>query len=165
VLEAVSVEPKPARSGLRRAPLVLVLGMLAIARPALAEPPTEAPARVNAAEKGGAPPLLAFVFGAIGLSGLSVGGTTGFLALNQKAIAEDHCSPTVRLCDGHGRAANETGRTLRDISTAGFIVGGLGLGLSAYFLLTAPAAARHGSVALAVVVDGARPQAAFVAHF
>jgi hypothetical protein len=107
--------------------------------------------------------VLAFVFGAIGLSGISVGGTTGFLALNQKAIAEDHCSTTVQLCDGRGRAANETGRALRDISTAGFIVGGLGLGLSAYFLLTAPA--HDGDVAVAVVVDGAQPRAALVAHF
>jgi hypothetical protein len=108
---------------------------------------------------------LAFVFGAIGLSGVSVGGTTGFLAMNQKAIAEDHCSSTVQLCDARGRAANETGRALRDISTAGFIVGGLGLGLSAYLLLTAPARDGRGDVAVAVAVDGSRPQAALVAHF
>jgi hypothetical protein len=133
------------------------------ARPAAAEPPLAAPAPTSAEAKPTASPLLAFVFGAIGLSGISVGGTTGFLALNQKAIAEDHCSSTVQLCDGRGRAANETGRTLRDISTAGFIVGGLGLGLSAYLLLTAPA--QNGDLAVAVVVDGARPQAALVAHF
>ncbi len=141
---------------------LLVLG----ARPAAAEPPSapSAPAPVSAQPQGASVPLLAAVFGAIGLSGLAVGGTTGFLAMNQRAVAEDHCSSTVQLCDGTGRAANETGRTLRDISTAGFIVGGLGVGLSAYFLLTAPAH-DNGDVAVAVVVDGAQPRAALVAHF
>jgi hypothetical protein len=135
------------------------------ARPASAEPPpaASAPAPVVAQATGASVPLLAFVFGAIGLSGISVGGTTGFLALNQKAIAEDHCSSTVQLCDARGRDANDTGRALRDISTAGFIVGGLGLGLGAYFLLTAPA--HDGDLGVAVAVDGSRPQAALVAHF
>ena len=108
-------------------------------------------------------PLIAYVFGAIGLSGLAVGATTGFLALKQKGIAEDHCSPTLQLCDGRGRAANENGRELRDLSTAAFIVGGLGVGLGAYFLLSAPSA--RGNVSVAVMVDGASPQAAFVARF
>ena len=88
---------------------------------------------------------------------------TGFLALNQKGIAEDHCSPTLRLCDGAGRQASETGRTLRDISTAAWIVGGVGVGLSAYLLLTAPK--RQNQVALSLSVDGANPRAALVAHF
>ena len=107
--------------------------------------------------------MLAYVIGAIGLSGISVGGVTGFLALNQQAIAEDHCSRTVLLCDGRGRAASDTGRALRDISTAAWIVGGVGFGLSAYLLLTAPT--RKSEVALAVSVDGVSPKAALVAHF
>jgi hypothetical protein len=169
VFEAARVEKSGARARTHAARFAVVLAALLAAQPAAAEPPARAlepaPAPVSTQAPPRAPslPLLAFVFGAIGLSGVSVGGTTGFLALNQKAIAEDHCSPTVRLCDGRGRAANETGRALRDISTAGFIVGGLGLGLSAYLLLTAPA--PNGDITLAVVVDGARPQAALVAHF
>ncbi|MEO6600747.1 MAG: hypothetical protein ABIQ16_12790 [Polyangiaceae bacterium] len=171
VLEAERVSSGRARAGLRSGGQALEHGLAVFllllfgVRPAAAEPPsaTPAPAPASAQPKTAPVPLLAFVFGAIGLSGVSVGGTTGFLALNQKAIAEDHCSPMVQLCDARGRAANETGRTLRDISTAGFIVGGIGLGLSAYFLLTAPA--QNGDVAVAVVVDGARPQAALVAHF
>jgi hypothetical protein len=168
VLEADRVGFSGARAGLRFARSLSVFALASLlvlgARPAAAEPPALAPAPVTPQAQGAAVPLLAFVFGAIGLSGLAVGGTTGFLALNQKAIAEDHCSPTVQLCDGQGRQANETGRALRDISTAGFIVGGVGLGLSAYFLLTAPAH-YSGDVAVAVVVDGAQPRAALVAHF
>jgi len=107
--------------------------------------------------------LLAYVAGAIGLSGLSVAAVTGFLAMNQQGVVEDHCSPTVRLCDGQGRQASETGRTLRDISTAAAIVGGIGVGLSAYLFLTAPT--RQTQVALSVSVDGSSPKAALVAHF
>ena len=160
---------RAARAGLGRAPLTLALCALfavrsAAAEPSLSAPPPEA-AKVSAPTQSPAVPLFAFVFGAIGLSGLSVAATTGFLALNQKAIAEDHCSPTVQLCDGRGRGANETGRALRNISTASLILGGLGVGLSAYWLLKAPAAPHDGDVALAVVVDNAPPRAVLVAHF
>ena len=151
----------------RAAPFAFGLTLALAASPAAAEPPLPraetAPAPATRRAPAGAP-LLAYLLGAIGLSGLSVGGTTGFLALNQKAIAEDHCSPTLRVCDARGSAANETGRTLRDVSTASFIVGGLGIGLSAYLLLSAPEPA-DGSVAVAVVVDGAQPQTALVVHF
>jgi hypothetical protein len=108
-------------------------------------------------------PLLAYILGAVGLSGISVGATTGFLALNQKATAEDHCSPTLRRCDATGREATLTGRTLRDVSTAGWIVGGLGIGLGAYLWLS-PTSSRS-AVAVAVLADGASPEAAFVARF
>jgi hypothetical protein len=133
---------------------------------ARAEPPGDrvAPAKLATAPPPNAgDPLLAYAIGAVGLSGISVGGVTGFLALVQKAIAEDHCSPSLRLCDATGRAANGQGRTLRDISTAAWIVGGLGVGLSAYLLLTAPS--RKGDLALVVAVDGASPKTALVAHF
>ena len=136
--------------------IALVLGLSA--RHAAAEPPL--PAAPGAHDSA---PLLAYVVGAIGMSGISVAGVTGFLALNQKGIAEDHCSPTLQLCDATGKAANDTGRTLRDISTAAWIVGGLGVGLSAYLLLSAPS--TQSDVGLSVVVDGTTPKAALVAHF
>jgi len=109
------------------------------------------------------PKVFAYVIGALGLSAISVAGATGFFAMNQKGVAEDHCSPTLRLCDGAGRQASETGRALRDVSTAAWIVGGLGVGLSAYLLLSAPT--RQSQVALSVSVDGAIPRASLVAHF
>jgi hypothetical protein len=133
---------------------------------AAAEPPRE-PTPASAAPAASPPadpvPLLAYLLGAIGLSGVSVGATTGFLALNQKATAEDHCSPTLRLCDEVGRQATLTGRTLRNVSTAGWIVGGVGIGLGAYLWLSPTAS--HSVVAVAVLADGASPEAAFVARF
>jgi hypothetical protein len=148
---------------LRAAPFVLSLAVGLAPSRAAAEPPTAARLPASRAAPASAP-LLAYVLGAIGLSGLSVGTTTGFLALNQKAIVEDHCTQTLRVCDARGAAASDTGRTLRDVSTAGFIVGGLGLGLSAYLLLSA-SEHRAGDVAIAVLVDGAQPQTALLVHF
>ena len=154
--------------------LALAAGLLAGAVPhiAQAEPPNalgprvaavSAPAAQEAAKEPSEPPVFAYAVGAVGLSGLSVAAVTGFLAMVQQGVVEDHCSPTLRLCDGQGRQASETGRTLRDISTVSAIVGGLGVGLSAYLLLTAPT--RQTQVAVSVSVDGASPKAALVAHF
>jgi hypothetical protein len=118
---------------------------------------------VPASEASEPAPVFAYAVGAVGLSGLSVAAVTGFLAMNQQGVVEDHCSPTLRLCDGAGKQASQTGRELRDISTVAAIVGGLGIGLSAYLLLTAPT--RHSQVLVSVSVDGASPKAALVAHF
>ncbi|HEY0465818.1 MAG TPA: hypothetical protein VGC79_16510, partial [Polyangiaceae bacterium] len=81
----------------------------------------------------------------------------------QQGVVEDHCSPTLRLCDGAGKQATETGRTLRDISTVAAIVGGVGVGLSAYLLLTAPN--RQNQIAVSVSVDAVSSNAALVARF
>ncbi|HET7539268.1 MAG TPA: hypothetical protein VFK05_05330 [Polyangiaceae bacterium] len=147
-----------------------VLGLLLAGSPgvARAEPPVAPGPRAAAVttqlpEASEPAPLFAYVAGAVGLSGLSVAAVTGFLAMNQQGVAEDHCSPTLRLCDGAGRQASETGRTLRDISTAAAIVGGLGVGLSAYLLLSAPT--RQQQVLVSVSVDGASPKASLVARF
>jgi hypothetical protein len=153
---------------LRWRPLAIALGLLLGESPAVAraEPPTNPapPAATSAALPASDPaPVFAYVVGAIGLSGIAVGGVTGFFAMNQKGVAEDHCSPTLRLCDGAGKQASETGRALRDVSTAAWIVGGVGIGLSAYLLLTAPT--RQNQVAISVAVDRENPQAALVVHF
>ena len=159
----------------RRLPLALAFGLLMGVAPGLAraEPPLAPGPRAAALAPTTTPPqasptsepapLFPYVVGALGLSGLSVAAVTGFLAMNQQGVVEDHCSPTLRLCDGAGKQASETGRTLRDISTVAAIVGGLGVGLSAYLLLTAPA--RPNQVAVSISVDGASPKAALVAHF
>lgn len=160
-----SIASKPARRRWRL--LSLGLFMAGLPRVALAEPPlgprvsaVPAPQITEVPEPA---PVFAYVVGAIGLSGLSVAAVTGFLAMNQLGAVEDHCSETLRLCDGQGRQASETGRTLRDISTAAAIVGGVGVGLSAYLLLTAPT--RQNQVAVSVAMDGSSPKAALVARF
>ncbi len=157
------------RPGWRPIAIALALGFLLASSPSVAwaEPPTDpAPAAATAAaapQASESPPVFAYVVGTIGLSAISVAAVTGFFAMNQKGVAEDHCSPTLQLCDGAGKQASETGRALRDVSTVAWIVGGIGVGLSAYLLLSAPT--RQNQVALSVSVDGATPRAALVAHF
>lgn len=163
-----SFAPALLRRSWRPSALALALLLGGVPRVARAEPPlapgprvasVPPPSRAEASE----PPVFAYAVGALGLSSLSVAAVTGFLAMVQQGVAEDHCSPTLRLCDGQGRQASETGRTLRDISTVSALVGGVAVGLSAYLLLTAPT--RQSQVALAVSLDGASPKAALVAHF
>jgi len=146
---------------------LLLGGVPAIAR---AEPPADPGPRVEAVTQPPPPPpasepapLFPYLVGALGVSALSVAAVTGFFAMNQRGVVEDHCSPTLRLCDGAGKQASETGRALRDVSTAAAIVGAVGVGLSAYLLLTAPS--QQNQIAISVSVDGASPKAAFVAHF
>ncbi|MEI9935853.1 MAG: hypothetical protein WDO69_01385 [Pseudomonadota bacterium] len=153
---------------LRWRPIAIALALLLGSSPGIAraEPPAAPappPVATPAAQPSESAPVFAYVVGAIGLAGISVAGVTGFFAMNQKGVAEDHCSPTLRLCDGEGRQASETGRALRDVSTVAWIVGGVGVGLSAYLLLTAPT--RQNQIALSVSVDGANPRAALVARF
>jgi len=158
-----------ARTRRLRRSFVIALGLIAAEVPQLAhaEPANlearsaATPAQSQVEDSG--PPLLAYAVGAVGLSALSVAAVTGFLAMNQQGVVEDHCSPALRLCDGLGRQANETGRTLRDISTVAAIVGGVGIGLSAYLILSEPT--RQSQVALSFSVDGASPKAALVANF
>jgi hypothetical protein len=67
--------------------------------------------------------LPAYVLGGIGLVGIGLGSTMGFLTLNEKGEAEDHCSDSQRLCDEQGAQANDKGRTYAAISLASLIMG------------------------------------------
>ncbi|HEY3254905.1 MAG TPA: hypothetical protein VGJ91_13185 [Polyangiaceae bacterium] len=151
----------------RSRPIAIAFVLLLGSSPGVAhaEPPTNPapPAATAAPAATESAPVFAYALGAIGLAGISVAGVTGFFAMNQKGVAEDHCSPTLRLCDGAGYQATITGRALRDVSTVAWIVGGVSVGLSAYLLLSAPT--RQNQVALSVSVNGASPSAALVAHF
>jgi hypothetical protein len=80
-------------------------------------------------------PTLGYVLGGVGLAGLVVGGVSGALVLGKKSIADDNC-PAQR-CNQTGYDAVESGRTLSMVSTTGFIVGAVGVGLGAYFILSA----------------------------
>jgi hypothetical protein len=87
-----------------------------------------------------------WVVGGVGIVGLAVGGILGAVVLNQKSITDEHCDDATLTCDATGIEAANTGRTLGPISTVGFIVGGLGVGVSAVWLLArAPAKSEAGA--------------------
>ena len=79
---------------------------------------------------------LAYVFGGVGLVGLAVGGVAGAIVLSKKSTSNEECRDDLKLCSQRGADANDSGRAVGVVSTTGFVVGALGLGAGAYFLLT-----------------------------
>lgn len=78
-------------------------------------------------------PLVFVGFGAAAL-GLTVGTITGIIALDAARDAEKAC-PTLR-CDPKTLDDVEAGRTMGTISTAGFIIAGVGTAIGIYGLLS-----------------------------
>ena len=79
---------------------------------------------------------MGYVLAGVGAAGVVVGGVTGIMVLGKKKTADEHCYPEFRACDQEGVDANESGRTLGTVSTVGFAIGLVGLGLGTYFILT-----------------------------
>ena len=68
--------------------------------------------------------------------GIVVGATTGGLALGKKSTIDAHC--TGFACDAEGKRAADRAQTLAAISTVGFGVGLIGIGLGVVLLATNP---------------------------
>lgn len=119
--------------------------------------PKAAPTASGAVAQGGerAPPetpsIAPWIVGGVGVAGLAVGGIVGALVLREKAITDEHCDDATRTCDATGVAAADRGRTLGPISTVSFIVGGLGVGVSAVWLLARPTAKSGAGAAMVSV--------------
>jgi hypothetical protein len=123
--------------------------------PAPAQSPQ--PLREATADSGDDHRTLGYVLGGVGLVGVGVGAVAGIMALGEKDTADQHCSDELRLCDQTGKGANDRGRTLGAVSSAGFVVGGLGLAAGAYFGATASSPAidiRVGTRGASVVWEG-----------
>lgn len=90
-------------------------------------PPDQPPPKAGTSHTG------AWVFGAIGLAGLAVGGVTGVMALGQKKTVDDNCQGLA--CNDKGMDAVDQGRTLGLVSTIGFGVGGAALATSLILLI------------------------------
>jgi hypothetical protein len=80
---------------------------------------------------------------ALGGAGIAVGAVTGFLVLQKKQDLEDFGCANDDLCEGDtspggkdSKDAADSGRMLSAVSTIGFAVGAVGVGLGTYLLLT-----------------------------
>lgn len=93
--------------------------------PSVGEPPAE-PAR-----KRSVLPIVGFAVAGVGVT---VGAVTGLLAMNGKSELDRKCID--KLCGRDDHAALDRAGTMADVSTASFIVGGLGLGLGLYGLIS-----------------------------
>ena len=76
----------------------------------------------------------AFIVGGIGVAGLAVGGVFGVMALGKSKTVEAHCLDV--LCDAEGKKAGDAGKTLGWVSTGGFAVGAILVGVSLYMLFS-----------------------------
>ena len=107
--------------------------------PASGEAPPPAPAAgpdVTAERGGDGQRTMAWVALGVGGAGLAVGAITGVIALNKESDFSDQCVDT--RCPPSLRDEVDSFKTMRTMSSVGFIVGGIGLGAGAVLLLTAP---------------------------
>ncbi|MCA9631120.1 MAG: tetratricopeptide repeat protein [Myxococcales bacterium] len=78
---------------------------------------------------------LGLVFGGIGVAGVVIGSVTGLMALGKQSTVDDECDSN-GFCSAAGADAASSGSSLATISTIGWVVGALGIGAGAYFLLS-----------------------------
>lgn len=90
------------------------------------------------AKSGSMQRTLGFVGLGVGAAGLGVGIVTGLMATSRYKSVEDHC-PGRRCADGSQGAKDlDAFRSLRTVSTVGYVVGGIGVAAGVTLLLTAP---------------------------
>lgn len=87
---------------------------------ATASPTAQAPARTSPLASVG------WAFTGLGLAGLGVGAVSGGLAIAKKGEASDAC-PNPAKCNVSGLEAAASGRALAGVSTAAFVLGGVGV--------------------------------------
>ena len=78
-----------------------------------------------------------WIVGGIGVVGLGLGSYFGLRAVGKWHDSDAEC-PTSATCTSDGATASEDAGKAADISTVSFIVGGVGVGVGAVLLLTAP---------------------------
>ena len=104
----------------------------------------------------------AFVVGGIGVAGLATGIVTGLMATSRHATAEKECPNRVCTEGSAGADALDSFRSLRTISTIGYVVGGVGLAGGITLFLLAPAQpANRSSLRLKIGARGAELEGAF----
>jgi hypothetical protein len=77
----------------------------------------------------------AWVVGGVGVAGFGVGAVAGILTLGKKGTVDDNCNADKR-CNPTGYDAAQSGKTLGMVTTAGLVVGAIGVGVGAYLLLS-----------------------------
>jgi len=107
----------------------------------------------DTASRGTDTKTLGFVLGGVGIAGLAVGAVAGVMVLGKKSTADENCPN--KVCNQKGMDAVDEAVTLRTVSNVGWIVGALGVGAGAYFVLTSGGGAKT-SVGAAPLPAGGR---------
>ncbi len=103
--------------------------------PALPEAPKPPPKPVSH--------TAAFIAGGVGVAGLAVGTVFGFKAISKAKVVDARCIDA--LCDGEGKRAGDQGKAFGWVSTGGFALGAIGVGVALYTLLSDSAGAKSAS--------------------
>ncbi len=98
---------------------------------------------------------LGFVLGGVGVAGLGAGAVTGLMVLGKKSTLDASCDAR-KVCSQAGVDAAQSGRTLEIVSTVGWIVGAVGLGAGAYFVLTSGTGEARTVAGIAPIPAGAQ---------
>jgi hypothetical protein len=98
-----------------------------------AEPPSSAP---STSSRGGSGTVLPWVAFGIGGAGLAAGAVTGFLAMQKHSDLANKCDRAA--CQLAQQGDLDSYHTIATISTAGFIVGGVGVVAGVVLMLTRP---------------------------
>jgi hypothetical protein len=79
-----------------------------------------------------------WIVGGIGVAGVIVGSVFGVHSILKHDESDRYCGKDGLCSDRRGVSAMESARSAGDVSTVGFVVGGLALGVGTVLLLTAP---------------------------
>lgn len=79
----------------------------------------------------------------LGVAGVVTGAVAGGVAIGQRSALDARCDPDTRLCPRSLRDDVGQYNTLRYLSTAGFIAGGVGIAAGTVLLVTAPRASTR----------------------
>lgn len=103
----------------------------------------------------------AFVAGGVGVAGLATGIVTGLLASSRHSTAASSCPNNVCPPGGSGWDDVESFRTLRTVSTVGYVVGAVGLAGGVTLWLTAPKGSSSRAVGVRATGDALFLEGAF----
>lgn len=104
----------------------------------------EGPAEQEKPKKGGGNKTLAYVSLGVGVVGVGVGAFMGLKAKSTKSEIDDKCKNGV--CSEGERDLYDTGKTQATISTVGFIVGAVGIGVGTVLLLSGGSGKTEGKL-------------------
>jgi hypothetical protein len=98
----------------------------------------------------------ALVAGGVGVAGLGMGVLTGVMASSRYRTAERECQAHVCEPGSAGDDAIVSFRTLRAISTVGYVIGGVGAAAGVALFLTAPSSPRASTASLGLYLGSNR---------
>jgi hypothetical protein len=141
--------------------LAMVSNPSAVASPSPSPSPEGGPAPAWNTQK-----TLALVAGGVGVVGLGVGVAFGIVATSDASTTKTDCQPTTCTPQGHANALSEhsSAATAGDLSTAMFIVGGVGVAAAAVLWFTAPKGEKSPTPATAMTIRGLRFDPVVSAH-